>query len=148
MRCLKGDVWQGAAVSEMHVEAVRAESSRAQARFEKQMQRLEKELSSCQDAKRRLEAEIAMSMHGSHASRTHSGGAARNGSSGMVICMHDCHACAALFAAQQSRLQRRQGNLSLGCVAGLNVSGSVLPFCMFQLEDMHQVLLQGRRFTW
>lgn len=61
------------ASSGIHTEALRAEAERAQARLEKQLQRLEKELSYCQDAKRRLEAEVAMSMHGANASRQSSG---------------------------------------------------------------------------
>lgn len=90
-------------MSSMHVEALRAESSRAQVRFEKQMNRLEKELSTCQDAKRRLEAEIATSMHGAHASRTHSGGQARNGSSGALSILRTAHTCLTkgLLHAQQ-----------------------------------------------
>ena len=125
-------------MSEMHVEAVRAESSRAQARFEKQMNRLEKELSSCQDAKRRLEAEIAMSMHGSHASRTHSGGAARNGSSGMgTLNMTVMHT--AVFRAQRVSHSACAGGevLGLGYVAALTLLESVLPFRMFHLGTTH-----------
>lgn len=79
--CLQQDV----ATSGFHAEALRAESQRAQTRLEKELHRMEKELSSCQDAKRRLEAELAMSMHGAYASRTNSGANTRNGSSGAAF---------------------------------------------------------------
>jgi hypothetical protein len=75
---------QDGATNALHLEALRAEAERAQERMEKQLARLEKELSSCQDAKRRLEAEIVMSMHGGYAHTT-SGNIPRHGSAGAFL---------------------------------------------------------------
>lgn len=78
------NVQQDAATSGIHVDALRVEAERAQERLQKQLNRLENELSSCQDAKRRLEAEVAMSIHAAHPPRTNSS-APRNGSSGACL---------------------------------------------------------------